>query len=72
MRNTSLRKLISVACKLRERQVVGGPLWLDQHYDIEADTASAINRRMILELLTDKFGVRFVERNLESSDKEPL
>jgi hypothetical protein len=72
MRNTSLRKLISVACKLRERQVLGGPLWLDQHYDIEAQTTSAVNRRMILALLTEKFGVQFVELNLEGSDRDPL
>jgi bla regulator protein blaR1 len=72
MKNTSLRKLISVASRVSERQVLGGPLWLDQRYDIEADTASAINRRMILALLTDKFGLQFVERNLEGSDKDPL
>ena len=72
MRNTSLRKLISVASGLRERQVFGGPLWLDEHYDIEVDTTSSINRRMVLELLSDQFGLRFIERNLENSDEDPL
>jgi uncharacterized protein (TIGR03435 family) len=72
MRNTSLRKLIGVASGLRERQVLGGPLWLDEHYDIEVDTTSSINRRMVLELLRERFGLQFIERNLESSDEEPL
>jgi bla regulator protein BlaR1 len=72
MRNTSLRKLIGVACGLRERQVLGGPLWLDERYDIEADTPAAINRAMVLGLLKEKFGLQFIERNLESSDEDPL
>jgi beta-lactamase regulating signal transducer with metallopeptidase domain len=64
MKNTSLRKLISVASGLNERQVIGGPYWLDEHYDIEATSTSTINRGMILTLLMDKYGLRFIERNL--------
>jgi hypothetical protein len=72
MHNTSLRKLIGVACGLRERQVLGGPVWLDERYDIEADTTSVINRAMVLGLLKEKFGLQFIERNLKNSDEEPL
>jgi bla regulator protein blaR1 len=71
MQNTSLRKLISVASGLSERQVFGGPVWLDERYDIEATARSPITRRMILDLLTEQFGLRFVEQNLPSST-DPL
>jgi hypothetical protein len=71
MKNTSLRKLISVASGVSERQVFGGPVWLDERYDIEATAHSPINRRMILDLLKERFGLQFVEQNLGSST-DPL
>ncbi len=70
MRNTSLRKLISVASGLRERQVMGGPVWLDWRYDIEASASSTIHREMILRLLTERFELQFIDRNPGSSGKE--
>lgn len=74
MRNVSLRKLISVAYGTHERQVYGGPSWLDARYDIEASSercsdeqtsteVSAAQRQMVLRLLTDEFKLKFVEWN---------
>jgi uncharacterized protein (TIGR03435 family) len=71
MKNTSLRKLVSVAFDVSERRVLGGPEWMDRHYDVEANAAhvsdstfedvSAVQRRLILTLLADEFKLTFVE-----------
>ena len=72
MKNVSLRKLVSVAYETGERQVFGGPAWLDERYDIEATTqlgrdaegagqaSSAAQRQMIIGLLAEKFGLKFI------------
>src|SRR5262249_34914404 len=68
MRNTSLRRLVSVAYDTGERRICG-PAWLDRHYDIEArvegldDTVDArVRQQMVVNLLTKEFDLQFIER----------
>jgi bla regulator protein blaR1 len=75
MRNTSLRQLISVAYGTVESRILGGPYWLDDHYDIDAtgsvslgEGAEFAQRRMILALLAERFELKFVEFDMGVSD----
>lgn len=74
MRNTSLRRLVSVAYDTGERRIFG-PAWLDQRYDIEArvegldDTAdSKVRQQMVVNLLTKEFALQFIEREWGSTN----
>lgn len=57
--NFSLRLLILNAFRLQANQLVGGPNWLDDHYDIAAKSAEPLTsdsqRTMIRALLADRF-----------------
>ena len=57
--NFSLRLLIQNAFRLKPNQLVGGPGWLDDHYDIIAKSPEPLTgdrqREMIRSLLADRF-----------------
>jgi uncharacterized protein (TIGR03435 family) len=60
----TLKQLVVSAYQVKEREIFGGPPWMDsERYDIEAKAASDIGldaglRQMLQELLSDRFRLR--------------
>lgn len=64
VQNIPVRLMISLMYKVPERQITGGPLWLDtERFDIEAKADNVYNvddlHTMFQDLLADRFNLKF-------------